>query len=1280
MLRLKQSTTSCIVIITFLTNLFIGNGLLLPTLTLAFHDPNTGDQGHTPGDPNPPEACNSPEEPCQGKHLVASEVYLQAGDYSSTYTDFLIPGRGPRFAIVRSFDSQERYDGPFGTGWKFNYDVRLLLTHDGEKEIAILRMGDGLRLKFVRNENGSYTRVDGREDYLSMNLDGTYTWKPSGCANCGSAATGHHFDGSGALIKQVDTNGNEMGFDYDSTGRLIQVTDASGRSLTIAYGPNNKISTISDPVNRVFTYAYDSDNNLITYTDPAGNTTTYSYDANHNLMGVTDSEGNTTHSMVFDDQNRLTSYTKYGQTWTVSYDERFGVNKTYVKDADDNTYTYQYNDTGQLLYQWDPLGNQITNTWDEDLNLISVRDARGFTTSYTYNENGEKISETDALGNTTNYTYDTVENQLATITDPAGVVTKYEYDDNGNLAKYIRDYGSSLQSQISYTYDSNGFLTETIHPMGNKISYSYDTYGNRILTTDSLGNVTTYTYDMIGNMLTLTDPAGNTTTFSYDSLNRIETITDAAGNVTSLAYDASANVSGINLADGSSMTMSHDAYGNLTQITDFLGNSINYSYDNWGNRISAQDANDNTTSYTYDVIGRLTQESNALGISVQYAYDRNGNRITTTDANGNITAFAYDALNRLTKTTYPGGNYEIFSYGANGNLISRRDRKGDTITYTYDALQRLTTKTYPDDSTVTYAYNLNGRVISAENDAVSYSATYDSMDRLTAMTNTTLGKSLSYAYTEHSLRSSMTNPEGGSTTYVYDILNRLTSITNGYGEKTEYTFDLLSRIIRKSVANGSYSTFAYDSKGQLTNQANKTSSDTVISTYAYSYDSAGNKTTLDDTIGTHSYTYDKIYQLLNATHPATATETYTYDGVYNRLTSTSHDDWTYDENNRLLSYANMSFNYDANGNMTTETDTVLAETMTFQYSYENRLKRIDFHDGSFVEFSYDPFGNRVKKDSDGTVTWFVYDLNSALPDVIAEYNSTGELIVNYTHDPRTDSVVSMHRDGKSYYYLNDGLGSVTGLVDENETLVNSYTYDAFGNVLSETAAVLNPYGFTGRRLDKESGLMYYRARYYHPTIGRFISTDPIGFAGGINAYSYVLNNPINAIDPEGLKDCQEEYADNFWGWAKFIVAWAGWFGSLAALLSAAGPIAIGGGIGLVVASIAVMATSYDSLKSLSKYWKCLASLKKPCPGVSKEMAKLKHRKKVLTRARKASKAVLDRDMEALKKEVRFLRQEYERTKPLPGPAGLGGGPVRSPSPGVPNPGEPGNYASPTTSM
>ena len=147
-----------------------------------------------------------------------------------------------------------------------------------------------------------------------------------------------------------------------------------------------------------------------------------------------------------------------------------------------------------------------------------------------------------------------------------------------------------------------------------------------------------------------------------------------------------------------------------------------------------------------------------------------------------------------------------------------------------------------------------------------------------------------------------------------------------------------------------------------------------------------------------------------------------------------------------------------------------------------------------------------------------------------EYDDTGTLLARYTHGPELDQPLIMARDldssgvfdsGEFFFYHADGLGSITELTDETGAIVRAYAYDAFGRIVAETGTLENPYAYTGREFDAESGLYFYRARYYDAQMGRFISEDPLRFkAGDVNFYGYVLNDPINLLDPFGLTaDC-----------------------------------------------------------------------------------------------------------------------------------------------------------------
>jgi RHS repeat-associated protein len=209
---------------------------------------------------------------------------------------------------------------------------------------------------------------------------------------------------------------------------------------------------------------------------------------------------------------------------------------------------------------------------------------------------------------------------------------------------------------------------------------------------------------------------------------------------------------------------------------------------------------------------------------------------------------------------------------------------------------------------------------------------------------------------------------------------------------------------------------------------------------------------------------------------------------------------------------------DANGN--TLSKTTASGTTQYAWDFENRLSSVTLPgSGGTVSFRYDPSGRRIQKaftqGSTTTTTNYVYNG----PNVIEEVDASGNLLAHYAQGLGMDEPLAELRSSTNAFYEADGLGSITSLSTSTGTISNSYVYDAFGNATALSGSFVNPYRYTGRDYDPETGLQYSRARYYDPTVGRFISEDPIRFEGGIDFYSYVTGNPVNLIDPSGLQSC-----------------------------------------------------------------------------------------------------------------------------------------------------------------
>jgi RHS repeat-associated protein len=207
---------------------------------------------------------------------------------------------------------------------------------------------------------------------------------------------------------------------------------------------------------------------------------------------------------------------------------------------------------------------------------------------------------------------------------------------------------------------------------------------------------------------------------------------------------------------------------------------------------------------------------------------------------------------------------------------------------------------------------------------------------------------------------------------------------------------------------------------------------------------------------------------------------------------------------------------DANGNTLSD-----AQGRSFTWDFENRLTQavIPGTNGGTTNFKYDPFGRRIQKSGPLGTTNYLYDGIDISSNVIEEVDNAGNVLARYTHSPVIDQPLAAFHSGTNSYYQQDGLGSVTSLSNGNASLANTYAYDSYGKLTASSGTLVNPVQYTGREFDSETGIYEYRARYYDPSAGRFLSEDPIGFDGGTDFYAYAASNPANFIDPSGLAPC-----------------------------------------------------------------------------------------------------------------------------------------------------------------
>lgn len=800
------------------------------------------------------------------------------------------------------------------------------------------------------------------------------------------------------------------------------------------------------------------------------------------LKEIRDRHGNTLKLTRLAGRGEITRITSSDGNWiSLAYDAAHRVRE--ARDNTGRTTSYTYDTAGRLSTVTDPVGKVSSFTYDGTSNRIkTAKDARDITyMTNTFHPDG-KIKE-QVLTEGQKYSFEYTQTGAgkvtsATVTQPGGSVRRVEFNADGYGVKDTQAYGSGLARPVTYergprhridaitdpygrrtelTYDTNGYVTRATELVGTAQvrtsgTTSFDgPFDQPTATSDRLGNTTRFTYDSDGNLQTATDPEGRTTTFTYMPDGQIKSVTDNAGAITEYTYDN----------------------GNLATIKDAVGRTSRQFTDAAGRVSAITDPSRSLTKITYDKLNQPSKVIGPLGHATSFGYDDNGNLTTLTDARNNATTWAYDNADRPKSATDPLGAQASFEYDAAGFLSKATSRSGLVATSEHDLLGRTKNVKYGvntlgvAESTATYEYDtldLLKKVTDTQAGAQSFA--YDAYERTETVTGPT--GTVNYTYDAADRRETMT-AGGATTTYGYDRSSILTSLTS-QGRKVTFHLDETGREKSADIPGGFTRTTSTDKTG-------------VVRSIAYTQGTRN--------IGQLSYTRDErglqtglTGSLANVALPAAETGT------------------VFGKDNRITTYSGRSFTYDADGQLKND------GLRTYTWNARGQLTGLN-RSGQSSTFGYEPLGTRNSKTVTGAQTKFLTDGSN--PAV--EQNSSGSPEATVAMSG-LDEFLTRTEGTKTQVYLTDALGTVLGLADPDGTIATKYTYDPNGQPTASGAASSNPYTFTGRE-DDGTGLLYYRARYYDPQTGRFISQDPIGQAGGINLYQYALSSPTTYTDPTG---------------------------------------------------------------------------------------------------------------------------------------------------------------------
>ena len=965
--------------------------------------------------------------------------------------------------------------------------------------------------------------------------------------------------------------GPSVTFNYGADNVTLQsVTSSFGHSLTITH-PSAQTIQVNDENQRQVTYNLDGSNNLSKFTDAKGYVTNFGYGVPGQLTSI----NYPTSSSPF----LTNTYDQWGRVQTQedanSHTSTFYIagSRTELDDPRGNETVYYFDQLGNLNASIDSAGSE-TNYYYDGLSRLTKKTLPEsnsilftYDTSYASRFNRLSIIKCPknsgvqcSLGNTRSYLYES-HNKVKQFTNENGVIYYFLYDGLGNLTDICQPNDAACtQGHQQYAYgDATGLPTTATDAYG-KLTWYAHTGGqvSRVIESGNLGGYTTnYCYDGVGNLIGIADantafsqcptpnlvgPSGTvSTSFVYDNDRLLQYRFDAAstGAGTQYQYDQKGNVTAVSHqecatganscacpANSASCTW-NNVYSyqytpsfKLWWATDWGGKTV-YTYDLADNLQTVTDPENRETTYFSDYLNRPSTVTSNLYSSpiAQYTYTPNGKIQTIADGNQHVTQYTYDEFDRLAWTLYPDNTIECnglvvngvcqSGYDAVGNLQSKTLRSGGTIGYAYDSLNRLWKKAPSNQNQITYNYDLVGRLTSLWDGSQSsvYGFNYNNATGRLQTTTTPTGLTLSYQYDANGNRTRLGYPNGYAALYQYDALNRLYKVTDSSdgpafsNPLVTYQYFNDSRRASVSYRNGTSTVYSYVSDGPSGLNGIKhtfvdpTATLPPTANFSYGY----------DTLNVHQWSSRVIAGNSALEYsPSTQSETST-------ITSYSPNNV-----NQYVSSCTNSAGCYTGGNLTTD-----AAGNTYSYDTENRMLTAHTSTHSVV-YTYDPKGRRVTKAVDASSTT-IY-LSDGTRE-IAEYDGNLNPLVLYVYGAGLDEpilTVNLSASGNTANFNHmDGSGSVVAQSNGGDgTLSNVgtglvgdiYSYGPYGETNSVTG---NAFRYTGRRLDPETGLYYYRARMYSPTLGRFMQNDPTGYSGGLNLYAYAGNDPINHTDPMG---------------------------------------------------------------------------------------------------------------------------------------------------------------------
>ncbi len=1047
------------------------------------------------------------KEACRpaGRAYAGHPVDVATGEQFTAAHDVEVPGVSPLiFRRLYNTAFLKRAPSALGPGWVHAFEASLKRDLDG----YVFEGHDGDRVEFddvdgsfAEGKEGASTVARGASMELRREGDQLVVYHWHSVEEPVQKYVFQERDGEQMwLSARTLPSGQGLRIERDREGRAVRITQSSERRrLHLGYDAAGRLSTLhlgfaAQPLHearQVARYEYDAGGRLIAVYDAHEQAQRYAYDEQGRLIAETGRRGGT-YRMRYDEQGRCIETSGDGGYKKTSFHYEPG-RTTRVVDSQGYETLYQYNEQGQVHHKVLPNGAQFVTVLDDDGLITSEIDPEGNTTQYAYDEVGRLREKTLPNGAQLKHEYDEY-HQPTRITEPDGALWEFGYE-RGALVE-VKD---PFERRVRYRRSSTNELLGASTSSGRELSILTNESATEERVSDQLGVLTERKLELYLNPTENRDAEGPQGRAEYDALGRL---------VRS------------ERPDGSARKFEYDAEGALTRLTDARGGVWEARYSPYGDCVEQVDPLGRLHRFEWDTEGRLTSIQNPKGERARFEYDLVGNLTAIVHFDGSREAASYDLAARLVGRVRPDGTRLKLQRDPVGNLLklTRLDpREGEVAerTFAYDSTGSLLEATSPD-AKVLFEYATGGRLTEEVQGGRRIKYEYDAQGQLS-------GRSFEGSQT-------------GRLSFEYDLRSRLMRFSTASGQGQTYKYDSRDRCVERSLGlpDVPYSptvdpelllppqreTCQYDLLGRLRHQrvGDKTSR-------TYQYDAEGSLTELVDQLrGRRQYEYDLADQLVSSVSDALGKHGYQYD-LNGNLTAKDFDGLRYASGNRLEEVGNgpgaTRFERNTNGEVTRQTSAERDD----RYSWDalGQLKKVEHRDGSETTFKYDALGRRVAKEhrkpgeaEASRTTQYVWSGNDLLAE--QQQSADGESLTEYAMWGFVAD--ALWEDGKIRHVVTSQQGVPQELLDQAGRVVWQGTFDDWGKLVAEKGQTTCRLRLPGQLADEETGLHYTRFRYYSPEAGQFVSADPIGFAGGANAFRFGPNG-VGWVDPLGLKcgDC-----------------------------------------------------------------------------------------------------------------------------------------------------------------